>query len=373
MYEKIIDNMNPTASDTWRAFHQVMPKRIPHWEHFSNPAAIELMTGLDPWKQPLTATTAFAEMTGLELGLEWPEDDTPVERLNDHETYLDSNQQPRARWNTGLTNHWNWGSDFHSIDDVLTFDPLAKLDLTDTQMIMNYNYALDDQAFFEFFLKRHSPQKNLQLTVDTEMFYNTMFMWPLLTFGWEYFLELAGGYPEETKRLIKDFSYFSRKAFTAIAKLPITSVICHDDLCTSLSSICSPTWLHRFIYPYYEEWFDIIHKGGKSVIFMCDGNIDSIADDVVACGADGLVSEPHTNWKEIIRKHPDKLIAGQGDNRRMMGGKEEIRVMVDQMAATGREIPGYFMCVGNHIPWNIPAENVKYYFDYANEVRTRMS
>ena len=30
-----------------------------------------------------------------------------------------------------------------------------------------------------------------------------------------------------------------------------------------------------------------------------------------------------------------------------------------------RGLPGYFFCVGNHIPWNVPAEAVKHYFEAA--------
>ena len=48
-------------------------------------------------------------------------------------------------------------------------------------------------------------------------FYNTLFMWPLLTFGWEIFLELAGGHKDELKRLMADFACLSRKVFQAAA------------------------------------------------------------------------------------------------------------------------------------------------------------
>ena len=29
------------------------------------------------------------------------------------------------------------------------------------------------------------------------------------------------------------------------------------------------------------------------------------------------------------------------------------------------------MCIGNHIPWNVPPEAVKQYLDYSNEVAHR--
>jgi hypothetical protein len=358
-----------TPSDIHLAFHGRMPSKIPHWEHFSNPDAIELMTGIDPWKKPRTASLAFQKLAGLEVGFEIPEEDTPIERLKmDDQSMVDTDGHTKVRWGTGLTNKWDWGNDFKTIEEVIAYQPLEHLDLTETEVIMNYNYSLNDEEFIKPFLAKHMPPVDLTVAVDTEMFYNTMFMWPLLTFGWELFLELAGGYKEELGRLMADFAVYNRKAFSNLSKLPITAVICHDDICMASGPVCSPAWLREFIYPYYEEFFDIIHSNGKKVIFMCDGNIDKVADDVVACGADGFASEPVTDWDSIVKKYPGKIIAGQGDNRILTyGTTEEIKKMVDIMAATGMDCPGYFMCVGNHIPWNVPAENVKLYFDYSAE------
>ena len=52
----------------------------------------------------------------------------------------------------------------------------------------------------------------------------------------------------------------------------------------------------------------------------------------------------------------------------MRNDKAEIRAMVDDMLDTSRLTGGYIMRVGNHIPWDIPPDAVKYYFDYAAEV-----
>ena len=49
----------------------------------------------------------------------------------------------------------------------------------------------------------------------------------------------------------------------------------------------------------------------------------------------------------------------------------EIRAMVEQMAETGRMSGGYMMCIGNHIPWNVPADAVKRYLDLAEALAWR--
>ena len=66
------------------------------------------------------------------------------------------------------------------------------------------------------------------------------------------------------------------------------------------------------------------------------------------------------------------MLAGEGDNRILTyGTKEDIRKMVERMVETGKECGGYFMCIGNHIPWNVPGENIKYYLDYSDQLAWR--
>ncbi len=46
---------------------------------------------------------------------------------------------------------------------------------------------------------------------------------------------------------------------------------------------------------------------------------------------------------------------------------DEISQMVESMVETGRMSRGYMMCIGNHIPWNVPGEAVKRYLDLSAE------
>ncbi len=87
----------------------------------------------------------------------------------------------------------------------------------------------------------------------------------------------------------------------------------------------------------------------------------------MGCGA-GIISEPFTDYKAIVRRYEDCFIAGEGDNRILMrNDPEEIRAMVE----TGRISGGYTMCIGNHIPWNVPPEAVKRYLDISAELAYR--
>ncbi len=50
---------------------------------------------------------------------------------------------------------------------------------------------------------------------------------------------------------------------------------------------------------------------------MADGRMDAYADDVMACGARGIISEPYTDYKAIARRHKDCFLAGEGRQPRI--------------------------------------------------------
>lgn len=350
------------------------PKRIPFFEVISNPDYIQLITGMDPWQTPRSAMLKFLKMHPIDLPVECPvpSDDTPIPKPDN--TSVDENGHPVARWGMQTTAHWSWGEKFKTIESVLAFDPLANADMRQFNVFWNLDYSLDDETFRAKYFNAASPANPEIRDIGLLGFYNTLFMWPIEMFGWELSLELFGAYPEEAKRIIDGFATFTRKAVKAIAKAPehINMVWLHDDICMTSGPVCSPQWLRDTIYPHYEEFFNIIKPTGKRIVFISDGNIDKVFEDVAACGADGFITEPYTDFAAIARKYPGHVLAGQGDNRILSGGNAtEIKGMVDRMVDTARECGGYMMRVGNGIPWNVPPQNVKLYFDYSREKACR--
>jgi uroporphyrinogen-III decarboxylase len=207
---------------------------------------------------------------------------------------------------------------------------------------------------------------------STEMvfFYNTMFMWPLLTFGWELFLETC--LDPRFERIMDEFAEINRRVFRVFARLPVNFVLCHDDIVTSRGPVCSRAWMSKYIFPRYEEFWGMLRAAGKEVIFMVDGCIDAYADDIFACGARGIHTEPHTDFKAIARKHESCFLAGEGDNRVLTrNDPAEIEAMVKGMVETAAITGGYTMCIGNHIPWDIPPDAIKRYLGLSQELARR--
>ncbi len=346
------------------AYRRQPTDRIPHCEFYSNPDALTLITGVDAYATPQTAELGLLKRYAVDVW--WPtESDAPLAHPDDGQVVTDEEGRTSARWGAGRTWHWDWGARFKTIDDVLRFEPLENLDYRWMEPVgLDLSVSVDELAA-QFQANVDAQRRILgDLALAPAGFYNTLFMWPLLNFGWELFIELVMEHPEEFERIMKGFAETSRKVFRAWAKTDVEVVQSHDDICFQRGPTFAPDWLRKHVYPYYEEFWGYLKESGKTVVFICDGNLDQVIDDVLACGADGTFMETYTDIREYKRKHPNAVLIGGGDNRILKGGDPEaIERMVVEMTEIGRDMPGYFYSISNHITWDLDPVTVKTYFD----------
>jgi hypothetical protein len=356
-------------SDTWyESYMGHGPKRVPHWEHWSCPDAATWITGMDYYQQPRTCM--------LNLQARYPFVNFPVPAKDDPIPRLDQqNDQGKGRWGEYYRDHWQQevaGHRFPTEEAMLAFSPLAQGDFTGWQVVVDGDYR-SEEVIYERYRKGYPAEWGDKAPAGSGAavgFYNTMFMWPMLVFGYENFLNLC--LRPEFERIMDEFAEINRRVFRAFARLPVNFVICHDDIVLANGPVCSPAWMRKFIFSRYEEYWSLLKAAGKEVIFMVDGCVDAFVDDVMACGARGIISEPFTNYKAIARRYPNCFIAGEGDNRVLMrNDPAEIRRMVEAMVETSKMSGGYMMCVGNHIPFNVSPQGIQRYFDLSAELGFR--
>lgn len=344
------------------------PKRMAHWEHWSNPDAETYLTGIDYYEHPRLCRLKLQELYP-QLGLGIPENDEPKPRPEQQD------DKTKGRWGDSYRDHWQQdvaSRRFKSREDMLRFSPLAQGDFRGWHVVVDDDFR-SEEVFYQERRKNYPAEwgdKAPARSATSVGFYNTMFMWPLLVFGYENFLSIC--LEPEFERIMDEFAEINRRVFRAFARLPINFVVCHDDIVLANGPVCSPAWMHKYIFPRYEEFWSILRQAGKEVLFMVDGCVDVFVADVMACGARGIISEPYTNFKAIARKYKNCCLAGEGDNRILMrNNPKEIKAMVMSMVETGKMSGGYMMCIGNHIPWNVPPEAVKTYLDLSAELAHR--
>lgn len=356
------------ADPRYESFMGVGPKQIAHWEHWSNPDAETYLTGIDYYAHPRLCRLKLKERYP-QLGLGIPKTDDPKPRPEEQA------DKSKGRWGDAYRDHWQQeeaNRRFRTQEEMLRFSPLEQGDFTGWNVVVDGDFRSED-VIYEQYRKYYPAQWGDQAPAGSAasvFFYNTMFMWPMLVFGYQRFLTMC--LEPAFDRIMEEFAEINRRVFRAFARLPVNFVVCHDDIVLYNGPVCSPAWMHKHIFPRYEEFWDILKQAGKEVIFMVDGCVDAFVDDVMACGARGIISEPFTDYKTIARRYKDCFIAGEGDSRVLMGNDaHDIRRMVESMAETGKMSGGYMMCIGNHIPFNVPPDAVKKYLDLSSELAYR--
>ena len=364
----------PTEKEIYLAMCAQGGDRIPHLEHWSNPDAETYLTGIDCYEAPRSCRVRLAELYPM-LRLRIPENDDPLPRpeMGPGIKTSDSGKHT-VRWGAGESWSFEHGEKiFKTEEDVFAFSPLEKGDFSDWPFVVASGDYSSEEVLYKSTRTQYPDEwgdKAPEFSTATAYYYNTLFMWPLLTFGWEMFL--ATCLDERFARIMDEFSEISRRVFRAFSRLPINFCSCHDDLFMTNGPVCSREWMGKHIFPRYEEYWSLLGGKGIRVQLIADGKPDAYVDDLYSCGMRGLITEPYADFKAIAKKYPDIMLAGEGDNRILKyGTKDDIRNMVLSMVETGKMSGGYFMCIGNHIPWDVPGESLKYYFDYSDKYSIR--
>lgn len=190
-------------------------------------------------------------------------------------------------------------------------------------------------------------------------------------FGWEMLLLAAGEDERRFGEVIADYGNFIMQYVELLSRCRSEVIMVHDDLCWTSGPIFRKEFYEKYIFPLIRREVSLLKDCGKRVLFTSDGNITNLIDDIARCGVDGFVVEPCTDLKYLTENYgKTHVIVGNADTRILLGGtKEDIFAEVKRCVDLGKNCPGYFMAVGNHIPANTPVENALYY----NEAYEKLS
>lgn len=190
-------------------------------------------------------------------------------------------------------------------------------------------------------------------------------------FGWDVLLMAAGLDAKGFGDLANRYAAWMQQYFDAMAASNVPVIMVHDDIVWTSGAIFAPDWYRTYVFPNYKKYFRPLIDAGKKIIYTSDGTYTEFIDDIADCGVHGFVMEPTTDMACIAEKYgKSHVFIGNADTRILLTGtKPQIRAEVERCIAIGKDCPGYFMAVGNHIPANTPVENAVYY----NEVYQQLS
>jgi len=342
-----------------KAINLEQTDRIPSFEVLDHPELIKKLSKLDPYIYPREAAAEAYKKLDIDMIWSLPKE---VTKLKDGQTWFSQDGTiAQAAW--GLTpTQVRIKYPFSSPKDVLSYDSISEE--KNHQIGMKYT-NLENYSYDQKLLGRD--------TMAPGWFYNTLFMWPVMTFGWEMFMETATLYPESFAVLLDKFATISMEYFERWASSDIEVFISHDDIAMSSGPIFNPDWYRKYIFPWYEKLWDLLKKRGKKVISCSDGNITSLLADLCAVGADGFIIEPVVDLKYVAEKYgKEKIIIGGIDTKVLtFGNPDDVKKEVKRVTKIFKECPGYFYMAAGSLPGNIPLENLLTYFDTCKNIGVR--
>ncbi len=346
--------------DGWAALNLEMPPRIPRTE-YSAEMHWDLINAVTGLSVGVESSEQEQKSAGIEFMRAWNYDffwQTLVEHKVFGDYYTDMGH---ADYMAGAVDRREIAeSPFKSTEQVLSFDAWEALGAADHQRAVR-----DFEADYRTSLERRP------FGVNMTGIYITLISGFIDLFGWELLLTAAGEDAVRFGQLANRYASWMQQYFDALADSDVPVVMVHDDIVWSSGPIFRPSWYREYIFPNYKRYVAPLLESGKIVMFCSDGDFTLFIDDIAQSGFSGFVFEPMTDLRTVVERYGQThSIIGNVDTRELLlGSRDEIRAEVERCIELGRNCPGYFMAVGNHIPPNTPVDNALYY----NEVYEKLA
>jgi hypothetical protein len=349
--------------DGWAAINLEMPARIPrteysadsyHWPLISRVTGMNV-TASSPPAEREAASRAFREAWSYDFA--WS-------------TMVGAGHLGEFATDMGHAVYAADGSDqrlqseplFRSPEEVFSFDPLERLPHYDhEELVAQFN------RHYRANCERHPDEVNMTGT------YITVVSGLIALLGWDMLLLAAGTDSAAFGRFTNRYAEWVDRFYRALADSDAPVVMTHDDIVWTSGPFVHPDWYREYVFPHYRRLFEPLKAAGKKIAFTSDGDYTLFIGDLVAAGVDGFVMEPLTDMALIAERYGrTHFFIGNADTRILLNGsKADIRAEVERCMTIGRDCPGFFMAVGNHIPANTPVENALYYNECYEELMRR--
>lgn len=247
-------------------------------------------------------------------------------------------------------------------EEVFSFDPFEVYGVKDKKILTKEYDENYEKMCLEY------PD-----TVNMTGIYVTCISGALEILGWDTLLMAAGMDSKEFGEFLRRYEKWIGQYFEALAECKAETIMIHDDITWTSGAFLAPEFYREYVFAAYKRLFAPLLEAKKRILFTSDGNYTEFMQDIAECGVHGFVFEPCMDLEQICSQYgKTHVLVGNADTRiLLMGNKEDIRQEVKRCIDLGRDCPGYFMAVGNHIPANTPIENALWYNEFYEKYSRR--
>ena len=338
------------------------PKKIPSKETLDHPGIINHVAGFDVYDDTPKAFHIAYNKLGIDIHISLPQENAVRPKV------------PGGTWKENGMSYSDYG--VYPTKMPVEHVPEIKKDTED--WIFQYDPACDDFDLDErikLLKKKNALFRNQfqEQAVMYDLYYTTLFMWPVVKFGWEPFMLAAAQDPERFDKVFwKPWSMISRKHFEALAAMEEEVVFCHDDLAMTNGPVFSPDFYDKYIFSRYDWIMEPVIKAGKKLVFVIDGNIDIFLERLLEFPIAGIMYEnPATPYEKILEtwgKAGRGFIGGISTAILTNGTPEEVYLHTKDVMEMGKKYPGFVVSSCGQLPGNIPMENILAYFETRNRM-----
>jgi len=343
-----------------------IPRKVPSKETLDHPGIITYVSGIDVYDNTPGAFEIAWRKLGIDIHAPLPEGNAP---------------RPKVPGGTWVED----GQQYNDYGVYATSMPIehAAARPDDDGAVWNFDVGRQD-----FDLERQRAQLRAMngrfraalgdQAVMFHLYYTTLFMWPVVTFGWEPFLSAAASDPVRFDEQLWDpWARLSRKHFEALAAMDEEVIFCHDDLCMTTGPVFAPAFYEKHIFSRYAWIMEPVVQAGKKLVFVSDGNLDLFLERLLELPIAGIMCEsPATPYARVLAtwgKAGRGFIGGISTQLLTLGTPHEVARHTREIIRQGREYPGFIISASGQLPANIPLANLLAYFRTRNELAVRLN
>ena len=359
--------------DVLDALSGKFPKKLPSKETLNHPGIINRLAGFDVYDDTSRAFDIAWRRLGIDvhppLG-----DDSLLDYPKGAPTNAPRPKVPGGTWEENGLRY----SDIGVYPTTMPVEHAAFMDKSADDWVFRCNTSRDDFNLDQRTEDWRRLNAAFRVRFDDRavmyhLYYTTLFMWAVVTFGWEPFMLAAATDPvrfDET--LWEPWARVSRKNFEALAAMDEEVVFCHDDLAIVSGPVFAPDFYEKHIFPRYEWIMEPVVDAGKKIVFVSDGNLDVFLERLMEFPFAGLMFEnPATPFERVLETWGEAgrgFIGGINTERLTFGTPEEVRAHTREVIEKGREYPGFILSSCGGLHGNIPLANLLAYFEARNEM-----
>ena len=182
-------------------------------------------------------------------------------------------------------------SSYEDVEPEALLENAEKLPDSEREILLSFNHAETEKRYRNYFETAFKEWKGIEPIPN---FWEVGGNFPLYyEYGYQAFLMACALYPEAVGKIWRVKSLYSRECAKILARLYrqydlVPLMFCGEDVCNNQGPMLSPNFLRQYYFPTVRTIIEPLVDEGIRMIYHCDGDIRTVAQDFLDIGFSGF-------------------------------------------------------------------------------------